>query len=210
MNALSNPVSLIDQLIPELIPWAQKLYDLAVSAGVRPRITSGLRSYADQQSAYEAYVSGRSRYPAAKPGTSAHEYGYAFDLVVDNPVDQNDLGTVWKSWRGKWGGDFRVPDPIHFEFPGFVSPTGPTDPSAPADPISTSIRNKAERLADQVIWLLPIPLRGILSISALATQILSIVGLDEPTLDWLLLHPAEAADALGDIIWGISRASLGI
>lgn len=201
-------MSLLDQLIPELRPWAQQLYDLAMSAGVRPRITSGLRSYAEQKAAYEAYVSGRSPYPAAKPGTSAHEYGYAFDLVVPNAVDQNDLGTAWKSWGGKWGGDFSVKDPIHFEYPGF-SPTAGTDPSAPADPISLNIRRKAEQLVDQLIWLLPLPLRGILSTAAIATQLLSIVGYDEGLLDWLLLHPAEAADALGDVIWGIARAAVG-
>lgn len=34
-----------------------------------------------------------------------------------DPQDLKDLGQVWESWGGVWGGEFR--DPIHFEYPGF-------------------------------------------------------------------------------------------
>jgi hypothetical protein len=34
-----------------------------------------------------------------------------------DPQDFRDLGTVWESWGGVWGGALN--DPIHFEFPGF-------------------------------------------------------------------------------------------
>lgn len=27
------------------------------------------------------------------------------------------LGTIWKTMGGRWGGDFRQPDPNHFELP---------------------------------------------------------------------------------------------
>lgn len=205
-------MSLLDTLIPQLQPWAHALYDLGVQAGVRPTITSALRTYAQQESAYKAFVEGRSRYPAAPPGTSAHEYGYAFDMVVASSVDQNDLGTVWKSWNGVWGGDFGQKDPIHFEFPGFVSPTGGTSQAAPqGSPSSADMRRKAEQLADQLIWFLPLPLRGILSTATIASAILSIFGSDAAAvIAWGLTHPAELADDLGDVLWGIARQSLGL
>lgn len=51
----------------------------------------------------------------APPGASAHEYGFAFDIVVDGDENLADLGSVWQSWGGVWGPG----DPIHFEYPGF-------------------------------------------------------------------------------------------
>jgi hypothetical protein len=36
-----------------------------------------------------------------------------------DPQDLADLGTVWQSWGGVWGGALN--DPIHFEYPGFSS-----------------------------------------------------------------------------------------
>jgi hypothetical protein len=51
----------------------------------------------------------------APPGTSAHEYGEAFDVVVE-PFDAlADLGGLWQSWGGTWGAQN---DPVHFELPG--------------------------------------------------------------------------------------------
>jgi hypothetical protein len=34
-----------------------------------------------------------------------------------DPQDFRDLGEVWESWGGVWGGALN--DPIHFEYPGF-------------------------------------------------------------------------------------------
>lgn len=111
----------ISSLVPELQPWAKKLLDLANSAGVRPVLTSARRSHAAQQRLYETFLAGHSKFPVAPPGTSAHEYGFAFDVTVDNDTDLADLGSVWESWGGVWGG--RYGDPVHFEFPGFQAPT---------------------------------------------------------------------------------------
>lgn len=36
-----------------------------------------------------------------------------------DPQDFKDLGYVWESWGGVWGGALN--DPIHFEYPGFSS-----------------------------------------------------------------------------------------
>jgi len=94
--------------------------DLAGAAGVQPRVTSTLRSHSQQAHLYKRYLAGLSRYPAAPPGTSAHEFGYAFDMLVIGDDNQNDLGSVWQAMGGKWGGPNR--DPIHFEYPGFSPP----------------------------------------------------------------------------------------
>jgi len=58
-----------------------------------------------------------SPYPAAPPGHSAHEYGYAVDIIS---LDQESLGDYWESLGGIWGG--RIGDDVHFEYPGFSAP----------------------------------------------------------------------------------------
>jgi hypothetical protein len=110
----------IEALIPELQEPCRALVNIAGAAGVQPRITSTLRTYSQQAHLYKSFLSGRAGYPVAPPGKSAHEFGYAFDLVVVGAENQNDLGQVWESWGGKWGG--RAHDPIHFEYPGFLVP----------------------------------------------------------------------------------------
>lgn len=110
----------IDALIPELRAPARALESLAARAGVAPRITSTRRSHSEQSRLYRRFLAGGSQYPVAPPGSSAHEFGMAFDMVVVGEANQNDLGQVWESWGGVWGG--RASDPIHFEYPGFSPP----------------------------------------------------------------------------------------
>ena len=200
-------MSSLNDLDPILIPWAQALFNLAKTAGVNPRITSTRRSYAQQKLLYEAYIQGHSKYPAAAPGTSAHEYGLAFDMVVDGPGEQAAAGAVWSGpgWGGKYGGE---EDPVHFEYPGFSSPT----PSniALGDPNALSIRRKAEQLADYLISLIPSPFQGILSTAVVASLILSTLGSNAASaIAWYLSHPAEASDFFLDLMWGLIRQELG-
>lgn len=108
----------IEALIPELQAPCRELLAIAGAAGVQPRITSTLRSHSEQARLYRRFVNGKSKYPAAPPGSSAHEFGYAFDMVVVGDENQDDLGQVWGSWGGVWGPN----DPIHFEYPGFSPP----------------------------------------------------------------------------------------
>lgn len=110
-------------LIEALQPFAQRLVYIAGSAGVQPRVTSTLRSRSQQQRLYSAYLRGESKYPVAPPGTSAHEFGFAFDMIADSTEDLHDLGTVWRQWGGVWS----PADEVHFEFPGFVRPDLPED-----------------------------------------------------------------------------------
>jgi len=107
----------LSQLIPELQPFARDLVSAAGGAGLQPRITSTRRSSAEQARLYRRYLSGLNPFPVAPPGTSAHEFGFAFDMVV-TPMDAlPDVGAYWKEQGGIWGGEFN--DPIHFEYPGF-------------------------------------------------------------------------------------------
>ncbi len=106
----------IDSLVPDLRPWANALVDACVEAGLSPRVTSTLRSRAQQTKLYRRYLAGLSNYPVAPPGHSAHELGLAFDMVVSPMESLADVGALWESWGGGWGG--RNKDPIHFEAPG--------------------------------------------------------------------------------------------
>lgn len=108
--------SIVD-LIPQLQPYAQALVNLAGRAGIMPRVTSTLRTYSQQQRLYSAFTRGETKYPVAPPGTSAHEYGYAFDMVAGSSSDMADLGQVWQSWGGIW----HAADEVHFEYPGFTT-----------------------------------------------------------------------------------------
>lgn len=102
-------------LVPELQPFAQDLINAAGEAGLQPRVTSTRRTHFEQARLYARYIAGRAQYPTAVPGTSAHEYGEAFDVIVTPYEYLSELGRVWQEAGGTWGG---ARDPIHFELPG--------------------------------------------------------------------------------------------
>lgn len=112
----------LDALIPEFQPYARDLVDAAGAAGLQPRITSTRRTYADQKRLYDRYLAGLSPYPAAPPGHSAHEYGYALDMIVSPMSALADVGDYWQQRGGIWGA---ARDPVHFEYPGFQEDMGP-------------------------------------------------------------------------------------
>jgi hypothetical protein len=64
---------------------------------------------------YARYLVGHQPFPVAFPGTSAHEFGEAFDLVVSPFEALSDVGAYWQEQGGTWGGER---DPVHFELPG--------------------------------------------------------------------------------------------
>jgi len=96
-------------LQPWLLPYAEQL----MAYFPERRVTSSWRSWSAQALLYRRYLSGRSRYPAAPPGRSMHNYGRAFDVDDRDPRQLQEMGAVWESWGGRWGG--RGGDPIHFE-----------------------------------------------------------------------------------------------
>ena len=92
--------------------WVSAMKD----AGVEPTVTSTRRSLKEQTALYDAYIHGRSKYPAAYPGTSLHEWGLAFDVEAIPHTALFVLGPLWeKLGFGKWGGRFSHHDEIHFE-----------------------------------------------------------------------------------------------
>src|SRR5260370_2158883 len=114
---------MFEDLIPELQDAARQLVQGAGEAGLPPRVTSTRRSPTKQARLYRRWLSGLSPLPAAPPGTSAHEFGYAFDMVVSPFEALADVGYTWQEWGGLWGSSR---DPVHFEYPGFVRPLSPT------------------------------------------------------------------------------------
>jgi len=101
------------RLNPQLRPWAQALFNVATRFELSPRVTSTFRSLDEQRSLYERFLRGESRFPAAPPGMSRHNFGLAFDMQMNSTQGQDFIGRVWESWGGRWGGRFN--DDIHFD-----------------------------------------------------------------------------------------------
>jgi LAS superfamily LD-carboxypeptidase LdcB len=97
---------------PLLAYYAEQLIALAALHGVQLRVTSTVRSRAQQTKLFRAYISGRSALPAAPPGKSKHEYGLAVDMTAPFLEQLNWAGQVWRSSGLTWGGSV---DPVHFE-----------------------------------------------------------------------------------------------
>lgn len=128
-------------LRPEVRPLAEE-FVRALGTVFNVTVTSATRTLADQQRIYQRAQSGASRYPAAKPGSSPHQLGIAFDLHLSpkagvrlpRGVDPYRLaGMVWEAVGLRWGGHFSATfgnDPIHFDFhpkgwvPGQPTPWG--------------------------------------------------------------------------------------
>src|SRR5260370_28493697 len=115
---------MFEDLIPELQDAARQLVQGAGEDGLQPRVTSTRRSPTQQARLYRRWLSGLSPLPAAPPGTSAHEFGFAFDMVVTPFEALADVGYTWQQWGGVWGSDR---DPVHFQYPGFVVPDVPVE-----------------------------------------------------------------------------------
>ena len=71
------------------------------------------------------------RFIAGSTTLSNHSFGLALDLNVPGngrgTVGEIDRGVVaiLKEWGFAWGGDWRWPDPMHFEMDRIVGPAGP-------------------------------------------------------------------------------------
>lgn len=101
-------------LHPGVLRAAELALAWAEYFGIPVRVTSGFRSLEEQARLRSNWELGRSPYPANRPGDSAHNFGLAWDSVVD-PRDQADWNTI-RRWIG-----FSVPenDEIHAEVPGW-------------------------------------------------------------------------------------------
>lgn len=100
------------ELHPLLQPYALELIRIAAPYGAV--VTSTFRSPQQQQLLYDAYLRGANRYPVAPPGRSMHQFRRAFDVAAP-PWVLEQMGQLWRSWGGRWGGCCGGDDPIHFE-----------------------------------------------------------------------------------------------
>lgn len=105
-----------DALDSDLLQGMRELQQWLSGQRVLTTITSTVRTYREQKFLWDRYQKGEANFPAAPPGHSAHEYGWAFDMIVSPNVYQRDVGAAWEQyWGGKYGG---TKDPVHFELPG--------------------------------------------------------------------------------------------
>jgi uncharacterized protein YcbK (DUF882 family) len=74
---------------PELL---SRLEALAAQRGEHFTITSGGRSFAEQQRLWDAR--GSNPYPVARPGTSRHETGRAADVLIGGRAIQDVIGAA--------------------------------------------------------------------------------------------------------------------
>lgn len=98
----------------EIRPYAEYAHRIARYYGFDPRVTSTYRSWGQQSRLRRRYLAGESPFPANRPGDSAHNYGLAWDSVVE-PRYQ-DAWDYIREWVG-----FEVPgnDRIHAQVPGW-------------------------------------------------------------------------------------------
>ncbi len=75
-------------------------------------ITSTFRSWNEQQVLYDKWLRGDSRWPAAPPGRSAHNWGLAFDSVV-----RPEHEAAWEWLRRALGWHVPLNDEIHAAVP---------------------------------------------------------------------------------------------
>lgn len=114
----------IKNLHPSIQPLARELLSRAANDGLQLVVTSGLRTNDEQA---RLFAQGRTApgpvVTAAKPGTSWHNYGLAFDVAVlknGNPTWPNNenlwlrIGNLGRACGLRWGGDFG--DRPHFEY----------------------------------------------------------------------------------------------
>jgi hypothetical protein len=114
MDAQSE--TLLRGVQPELADRIRQMEAVLSSQGIKIKVVSGLRSTERQKQLYAARAS--NPYPVAVPGTSLHEKGRAVDVGVIGKASAttwNIVGSVGKQLGLRWGGDFRKPDPVHFE-----------------------------------------------------------------------------------------------
>ena len=124
--------AVISKLNPQVQPYARELVRKSARSGIQIKITSGLRTYKEQD---RLYCQGRnipycnSLYKLgkivtnAKGGYSNHNFGIAFDIGIfegnkylpESPK-YNEVGKIGKELGLEWGGDWKtLRDRPHFQ-----------------------------------------------------------------------------------------------
>jgi LAS superfamily LD-carboxypeptidase LdcB len=103
-------------LNPEVAGRVRTALERARAAGLSVTIVSTYRSIREQQRLYDAWLArGRRGLPAAVPGRSTHNYGYAVDVAVAGGQLQRFV-RIAECAGLKWAG---ARDPVHFDVFGF-------------------------------------------------------------------------------------------
>lgn len=114
----------IATLLPEVHPMARALVQKAADNGIRIKLISGLRSYAEQEA---LYAKGRTAPPPkvtnARGGYSNHNFGIAFDIGVfegaaylpESPK-YKAVGVLGAELGLEWGGNWKtIVDQPHYQ-----------------------------------------------------------------------------------------------
>lgn len=114
----------ISTLWPEVRSMARALVQKAALSGIRIKVTSGLRTYAEQDA---LYAQGRFRpgniVTKVKGGYSSHNFGIAFDVAVfegnkylPESIKYKAVGVLGDDLGLEWGGDWKtIVDQPHFQ-----------------------------------------------------------------------------------------------
>lgn len=115
---------LISQLHPKVRDKARAFINEAEKQGMKLKVTSGVRTYAEQDKLYaKGRTTAGSKVTNAKSGYSWHNFSNAFDIVpVENgKINWNSknwkkIGTLGKTFGLEWGGDWKsFVDKPHFQ-----------------------------------------------------------------------------------------------
>jgi peptidoglycan LD-endopeptidase CwlK len=108
----------ISTLHDRVKPLARQLVRLAAQSGITIKVTSGTRTYAEQDALFA-----QGGVTKARGGQSNHNFGLAFDVTMfgaGGPIYESpkykDIGQLGKSIGLSWGGDWTsIVDEPHFE-----------------------------------------------------------------------------------------------
>lgn len=112
-------------LLPQVQPYARSLVHDAADQGITIIVTSGTRTYDEQNDLYEQGRTKPGRIVTnAHAGYSNHNFGVAFDVTIfsnGKPVWESPnykaVGVLGKKLGLTWGGDWiSINDEPHFEF----------------------------------------------------------------------------------------------
>ncbi len=114
----------IATLLPEVQPIARALVQKAALSGIRIKVISGFRTYAEQDALYaQGRITPGSIVTKAKSGYSNHNFGIAFDVGVfegNNYLDDSPkykaVGVLGTDLGLEWGGNWKtIVDQPHFQ-----------------------------------------------------------------------------------------------
>lgn len=114
----------IATLLPEVQPIARALVQKAAQSGIKIKILSGLRTYAEQDALYaQGRTEPGSKITNARGGYSNHNFGIAFDVGVfegasylPESVKYKAVGALGMDLGLEWGGNWKtIVDQPHFQ-----------------------------------------------------------------------------------------------